>query len=115
MMCGQYTRYRRWTRVAVLSETIEWIDESDVPDEAKKTQRPSMTLPPDLHLPAVPQRQASAPPGGHSRGSSIASVDGLRLTTEPSEYVSGTPVSPTSDDRSRLRQRLKAVVNGTGH
>lgn len=96
----------------MLSEIIEWIDESEVPDEAKKTQRPSMTLHPDVH---VPQRQASAPAGSHSRNSSIASTDGLHITTEPSEYVLGTPVSPISDDGSRLRQRLKAVVNGTGH
>lgn len=100
----------------MLSETIEWIDESEVPDEAKKTQRPSMTLHPDAHVPAEPQRQASVPAVSHSRNTSMTSNDGLRINTEGPEYVLGTPVSPMSDDGgSRLRQRLKAVVNGTGH
>ncbi|KAI0093306.1 integral peroxisomal membrane peroxin-domain-containing protein [Irpex rosettiformis] len=103
---GKYTRYRRWTRVAVLNESVEFVDASSVDLATRIEQSPTTltrTLPPalsgasssssDQHVPLSP------------------TVSAVSVGTQGSSP--STPQSPTvDDDRSRLRQRLKAAVRG---
>ncbi|EKM54033.1 uncharacterized protein PHACADRAFT_185024 [Phanerochaete carnosa HHB-10118-sp] len=119
----KYTRYRRWTRVAVLSESIEWVDDADVPADAKLGGRLSGIAP--LHNPEhVPAHAASAPPSviHHEQvlpsparkviqeSAAVPPTYATHVTAEPTSATAAT-----SDEGSRLRQRLKAVVSGVGH
>lgn len=114
----QYTRYRRWTRVAVLSETVEWVNEEDVPAEAKDGQRllglPLVQSPLDIH--AQPNASTVA---GHKVDTPLTSP--TRKGTQDSigsvssQTSSDHSATPSSDEGSRLRQRLRAVVNGVAH
>jgi len=93
---GKFTRYRRWTRIAVLTETSEIVDASD-------------------YGVAEANMDAFSTQSRVSTGLSLASSTG-------SNYEHGSvPPSPTSSTRSRSRsrsrgrltQRLKAVVDGS--
>lgn len=85
----KYTRYRRWTRVAVLSETIETVEAGEVgvtwPTQDSKDPAAHSTL----SLPPTP-----------SKGEAF-----------PSDSL--TQESPKDGNRGLLRQRLKAAVDGS--
>ncbi|KAF7983264.1 hypothetical protein HWV62_22896 [Athelia sp. TMB] len=83
---GKYTRYRRWTRVAVLSETIEVV-EGDELGVAGASVKPEVKSTPTLQMPAAP---------------TLTSQDDAQAQAAP-------PDSPT---RSALRQRLMAAAGG---
>jgi len=95
---GKYTRYRRWTRVALLTETVEYIEADELGVHADKspampihsvpTLSPASTASSDHHIPLSP---ALSPVSVSTQGSST---------------------SPVEDDRSRLRRRLKEAVRG---
>jgi hypothetical protein len=114
----QYTRYRRWTRVAVLNETVEWIDEADVPTEVKAARRlsgvPILQSPvdaqPNTSSTASSKTDTVTSPVRKSTQDSIGSVTSHASSEHPIQQHSGT-----QDEGSRLRQRLKAVVNGVAH
>ncbi|KAH7913175.1 integral peroxisomal membrane peroxin-domain-containing protein [Hygrophoropsis aurantiaca] len=102
---GKYTRYRRWTRIAILVETIELVGPGDV-----GIVRGSSTF-------------------GDETVSSMASSTGPSLASPTlSAFSEGESTASTISDtgkdggkggegrrRSILRQRLKAVVDGSGH
>ncbi|KAI0700916.1 integral peroxisomal membrane peroxin-domain-containing protein [Cytidiella melzeri] len=100
---GKYTRYRRWTRVAVLTETIEDVEAGAGDLGMRVDQSPTIAvrpLPPILAL---------------ASGSSSSDQQSL-LSPTLSPVSVGTPditASVVEDDRSRLRQRLKAAVRGS--
>jgi len=86
---GKYTRYRRWTRVAVLSETVESVDggEVGVVRPVNHSELEIVTPPSNSHLP-LPTLEAS-----------------------PSNSLSSE--SPKDGTRGLLRQRLKAALDGS--
>ncbi|KIM74376.1 hypothetical protein PILCRDRAFT_828354 [Piloderma croceum F 1598] len=94
---GKFTRYRRWTRIAVLTETSEIVDASD-------------------YGVAQANIDTFSTQSRVSTGLSLASSTG-------SQYENGSvPPSPASSTRSRSRsrsrgrlsQRLRAVVDRSG-
>ena len=91
----QFTRFRKWTRVAVLTESIEHVDGGPVgvrldgPPLAAKSNLPPSPL--NITHTLIEQPTALAP---------------------VSEGAQATITSPAEDERSRLRQRLKAAVRG---
>lgn len=87
----KFTRYRRWTRVAVLSETVEHVEAGELHPDGSLTQS-SHHLPP-LILAGTKIEQP------------------LQLSPV-SQGAQATISSPAEDERSRLRQRLKAAVKG---
>ncbi|KIP08297.1 hypothetical protein PHLGIDRAFT_29638 [Phlebiopsis gigantea 11061_1 CR5-6] len=123
---GKYTRFRRWSRIAVLTETVEWVDESDIPPEIKSGSRMS-GLPPlslqessryqsesSLPLARSPDTPLSSPLARKSTGTleSVGTTAGGHVRAASVDRASSPPVV---DEGSRLRQRLKAVVSGVGH
>ena len=98
----QYTRYRRWTRVAVLNETVEHVDGTgDVGTRIE--QSPNAMIRP---LPPVLSTASS--------GSSEQTHTPLSPAVSPVSVATqdNAPTTAIDDDRSRLRQRLKAAVRG---
>ncbi|KAI0344639.1 hypothetical protein BDW22DRAFT_1418833 [Trametopsis cervina] len=94
---GKYTRYRKWTRVAVLTETVDYVDAGEV--GIRVDQSPASLA---RSLPPPPINLASpSPSDGHAP-----------LPPAVSPISVGTLESSAEDDRSRLRQRLKAAVRG---
>ncbi|KAH7923927.1 hypothetical protein BV22DRAFT_1105784 [Leucogyrophana mollusca] len=104
---GKYTRYRRWTRIATLIETVELAGPGEL-----GIIRGSGAI----------GSESSVPSATATSGPSVASPT---LSTF-SEAESNSSASETSKDeksgrdglgrtRSMLRQRLKAVVDGSGH
>lgn len=110
----------------MLNETIEWVNEADIPSEARSGTRiagiPSLP-PPDntqrqlepLSIPAHSVDAAITSPPNARKGSAdaVAHAAGAQPTVDHTTVLS--PTLMTSDEGSRLRQRLKAVVSGVGH
>ncbi|TBU38599.1 integral peroxisomal membrane peroxin-domain-containing protein [Dichomitus squalens] len=129
---GKYTRYRRWTRIAVLTETVEvvgpgelGIRRDELPAPALEASAPSLVIPSlsqtvaagprtPLKEPADNSNNTASRPGHSRSSSSTASWPPAEAISR--ETVTVTPASsPAVDDSaSRLRQRLKAAVLGTG-
>lgn len=110
--------------MAVLSETIEWVDDSDIPSDVKLGKQllgmPSLPLQesmrhqseplPIIHDPEIPLTSpAGVRKAGLEPNNVTPSGHGRTASTDSTASVSVT------DEGSRLRQRLKAVVNGVGH
>ena len=103
---SQYTRYRRWTRVAVLTETVEIVEPGEL---GIRRDEPV----PDVHT-------AEAAPAPLSISTqSPADGPGAKAETMPetqSPTTSDGPRSSIDEEGSRLKQRLKAAVkSATGH
>ncbi|KAG8899779.1 hypothetical protein FRC01_010370 [Tulasnella sp. 417] len=82
---GKYTRYRRWTRIAVLEETIELVEGSDHSD-----------------LPTTPERR-----GSHDR----PQVD-TDNQFQPQNLARASPISPSTSTAEgySLRERLSKLT-----
>ncbi|THH29852.1 hypothetical protein EUX98_g4327 [Antrodiella citrinella] len=109
---GKYTRYRRWTRIAVLSETIEPVGPGDV--GIQKSNLPPGTLAP-LPLPISPPSTIS-PPVSTTTPSFPGQLTSPppSATTSESASVPTPSIAPCEDkDVNRLRQRLQNVVKRT--
>ena len=89
MIRTQYTRYRRWTRIAVLTETIEYVGPGPLGIHTGITPSSSPTL--SEATPALTEKSPLLLPNAKTE------------TDIP-------PQTPIDDDRSRLRQRLRAAV-----
>ncbi|KAI0790692.1 integral peroxisomal membrane peroxin-domain-containing protein [Abortiporus biennis] len=89
---GKYTRYRRWTRIAVLSETVEPVAPGEVGIWKDGPSTSTTTSPP---------KPVTVEPHNDEHRSS------LELHAE-----SMSTTSSADSDRSRLRQRLQAAVKG---
>ncbi|KAH9913465.1 integral peroxisomal membrane peroxin-domain-containing protein [Epithele typhae] len=106
---GKYTRYRRWTRVAVLTESIEIVGPGELGVQRDEPFSPSSSVSSNDSLPLVPKpvspvlstlplsprgviENGNAPEGG--------SLSGHARTDSGSENT------------SKLAQRLKAAVKG---
>ncbi|RPD54180.1 hypothetical protein L226DRAFT_536093 [Lentinus tigrinus ALCF2SS1-7] len=106
---GKYTRYRRWTRIAVLTETIELVEPGEL---GIRRDEPV----PDVHNPAGPPAPLtiSTQPPAESSGAKAEVAHETAMTESPT--TSEGPRSSIDDDGSRLRQRLAAAVkSATGH
>ncbi|GJE96712.1 integral peroxisomal membrane peroxin-domain-containing protein [Phanerochaete sordida] len=121
---GKYTRFRRWTRVAVLSETVEAVADADVPADAKAGSRLPAPAPALVHSASAPAPAPAAHdtlPAPVRRGSGDAGgapTYAANITAEPTSPTGAAGAAgpaPAADEGSRLRQRLKAVVNSVGH
>lgn len=104
--CSQYTRYRRWTRVAVLTETVELVEPGELGirrDEPVPDVHNAESSPAPLSISTQPALQ----PQG----------DGASAKAETqSPTTSEGPRSSIDEEGSRLKQRLKAAVkSATGH
>ncbi|EIW63436.1 uncharacterized protein TRAVEDRAFT_142328 [Trametes versicolor FP-101664 SS1] len=106
---GKYTRYRRWTRVAVLTETVEL-----VPPGELGIQRDESTSVSDGHDAGTVATPAQ---NGDAKAQPQEPTDGAHLPgSTGAAAASAEIVQPAEDEGSRLRQRLKAAVKGaTGH
>ncbi|KAH7885639.1 integral peroxisomal membrane peroxin-domain-containing protein [Phlebopus sp. FC_14] len=98
---GKYTRYRRWTRIATLTETVELVGPGE--------------------LGVVRDSGAFSTLSGGSTGSmATAGASSPTMSSfSDSETVTTAPEPPkeqqASGTRNMLRQRLKAVMDGSGH
>lgn len=91
---GKFTRYRRWTRIAVLAETVEYVGPGELgvfKDNAAPTLQPVVAVNPAVAT------TGTAPPKDD------------RPTQDPGSPTSMTTESSTSSNS--LRQRLKAAVH----
>ncbi|KAI0744856.1 integral peroxisomal membrane peroxin-domain-containing protein [Earliella scabrosa] len=107
---GKYTRYRRWTRVAVLTETVEIVGPGELGIQRDEPVLPAV----DVHHPEPsPPPALPAPPAVSIQNAQAESVN----DTMAHETQSPTRLSISLEEEgSRLRQRLKAAVMGaTGH
>ncbi|KAI8975854.1 integral peroxisomal membrane peroxin-domain-containing protein [Trametes punicea] len=125
---GKYTRYRRWTRVAVLTETIELVGPGELGIQ-RDEPLPASSIPSSVSGPVPDPGADSASPSGKSQAQASKDLHTTRSaeaeggqttqagsTKEGKEIDGGTAagviVQPGEDEGSRLRQRLKAVVKG---
>ena len=103
---SQYTRYRRWTRVAILLETVKIVE----PGELGICRDEPV---PDVHT----AKAAPAPLSIYTQPP--ADDPGAKAETMPetqSPTTSEGPRSSIDEEGSRLKQRLKAAVkSATGH
>ncbi|CAE7182674.1 unnamed protein product [Rhizoctonia solani] len=104
---GKYTRYRVWTRCAVLVEDIEELDESalsstsDKPANSSNLQAPTTTL-------IAPNSQPSSPQKGHKHTLSEGGASmGLWRASSTSFNI--------GDRESTLTSRLKSVLEHRGN
>ncbi|KAH9894896.1 integral peroxisomal membrane peroxin-domain-containing protein [Cubamyces lactineus] len=138
---GKYTRYRRWTRVAVLTETVELVGPGELGIQRDETL-PLSSSDPQQADNAAPTAAGDAKSSASSAGkpqvepttakdatasSSTTSQNGhapangdpnlgSKDTGSGTTAAAGLIVQPGEDEGSRLRQRLKAAVKGaTGH
>lgn len=81
---GKYTRYRRWTRIAVLEETIELVEGGDPND-----------------LPATPERRASQ---------DRPQVDTANQV-QPQNLATASPVSSVSPGTTALEDKGNSLIN----
>ncbi|PIL33834.1 hypothetical protein GSI_03540 [Ganoderma sinense ZZ0214-1] len=128
---GKYTRFRRWTRIAVLTETIEIVGPGELGvrrDEyqlepagvsvSKSVSDPITPSPsqPATTAPRTPVKALSDPSTngmGHHHTSSSSSTASLPPPPSDGANKDGvTPQSSPAKEESRLRQRLKAAVMG---
>ncbi|KAH9858580.1 integral peroxisomal membrane peroxin-domain-containing protein [Lenzites betulinus] len=112
---GKYTRNRRWTRVAVLSETVELVEPGELGirrDEVSDSETTSDAVAADPAPQAVtPETTAKPLPNIAQKDIPIPSHD-----IPGPGAAAAVIVQPAEDAGSRLRQRLKAAVNGaTSH
>ncbi|KAI0766855.1 integral peroxisomal membrane peroxin-domain-containing protein [Trametes elegans] len=102
---GKYTRYRRWTRVAILVESVELVEPGELgiqrEDPVDTLNTPGAIL--DTTPPSAPTQSPKA---------SLKSVTGDIPKLPESASPQAAIVQPTEDEGSRLRQRLKAAVKG---
>ncbi|CUA74366.1 hypothetical protein RSOLAG22IIIB_11154 [Rhizoctonia solani] len=101
---GKYTRYRVWTRCAVLVEDIEELDESALsttPPDSDKPANPSNLQAPTTVI--APNPQLSSPQKGHKQTLSEggASMGSWRVSSTGSSV---------GDRESTLTSRLKSVL-----
>ncbi|KAG8732178.1 hypothetical protein FRC11_000234 [Ceratobasidium sp. 423] len=104
---GKYTRYRVWTRCAVLVEDIEELDESELSGATPTSDKPSSS--PKLQAPTTlisPNPQLS-PQKGHKH---TLSEGGVSLGT----WRASSSSSSVSDRESTLTSRLKSVLEHRG-
>jgi hypothetical protein len=108
----QYTRYRRWTRIAVLREEIEVVD-----DEVSSRTPASSPSKPKPQAPPSPTRLVAQTPasGGGASITGMPTVSTSPTTATTGQVESATTIQGTSKDKegdsaSKLRQRLKAAV-----
>ncbi|KAI0360928.1 hypothetical protein OH77DRAFT_1418980 [Trametes cingulata] len=117
---GKYTRYRRWTRVAVLTETVELVEPGEL--GIQRDQPAPASTGPDAQK-ADPAASPTTSPKVQPRSDAKAlpPPEGVKLDGHPPSHgdggvVSAEIVQPAEDEGSRLRQRLKAAVKGaTSH
>ncbi|KAF8688587.1 Integral peroxisomal membrane peroxin, partial [Rhizoctonia solani] len=102
---GKYTRYRVWTRCAVLIEEIEELDELELTNALTTTDNPSS--PSNLQAPttliAPNQQLSSSPQKGHKH---TLSEGGASMGT----WRASSTGSSVSDRESTLTSRLKSVL-----
>ncbi|KAI1783147.1 integral peroxisomal membrane peroxin-domain-containing protein [Ganoderma leucocontextum] len=133
---GKYTRFRRWTRIAVLTETVEIVGAGELgirrdeyqpacvlpasgssklgSDSGSITPSPSQgaTVPPHTPTKPLPEHSSGGAGTGHQRTSS-SSASWPPPPADSANKETGTPQSSPAKEESRLRQRLKAAVLGT--
>ena len=116
----QYTRFRRWTRVAVLTETVELVGpgplgvQRDGEPATPSSPAPAPDTPASPAL-APPSASGSAPPSPIvlMQPRALPAMDGGR--SEPSTAETNAHAAPqgsVEEGASRLTQRLKAAVKG---
>ncbi|KAI0686201.1 hypothetical protein C8Q76DRAFT_803960 [Earliella scabrosa] len=108
---GKYTRYRRWTHVAVLTETVEIVR----PGELSIQRDELMLLAMDVHHPepSPPPPALPAPPAVSIQNAQAESVNDT--TAHETQSPTRSSIS-LEEEGSMLRQRLKAaMMSATGH
>ncbi|KAI0633737.1 integral peroxisomal membrane peroxin-domain-containing protein [Trametes polyzona] len=109
---GKYTRYRRWTRVAVLTETVEIVEPGEL---GIRRDDPPPPLEGGGDGTGVASPTQAAPPNGNAQPPSRG-IAPSQDVPPPDNAASAVIVQPAEDEGSRLRQRLKAAVKGaTSH
>ncbi|TDL24183.1 hypothetical protein BD410DRAFT_802050 [Rickenella mellea] len=106
---GKYTRYRRWTRIAVLSEIVEPATAAEVQEQIRRTQQSvnASKMTPNSS-PTLTKREINTSASGVVGEGSEAPASPVQRqrsemgSTEEEKRTLGSP---------SLRQRLKAVVH----
>ncbi|KAL0956091.1 hypothetical protein HGRIS_002259 [Hohenbuehelia grisea] len=127
---GKYTRFRRWTRIAVVEETVQYTEDGDIDAARAAIQTQHYTTPP-LDPPGSPPRLVQPSPtlaaGTFARGSDpVPDLDDqLPAPSSVAPLAAGiagstkskttTTARPKEDhDDSPLRQRLKSALQRAG-
>ncbi|KAH8107801.1 integral peroxisomal membrane peroxin-domain-containing protein [Cristinia sonorae] len=116
---GKYTRFRRWTRIAVLTETIEPVGPGELgvhkssssPTTTTHPAPPNFTATLTSPTPVKPQLSTTNPlPSPTSSLDSAAVSSSLDTSSSPTTAsFTGVPC----EDANRLKQRLQNVVKRT--
>ncbi|KAI0737636.1 integral peroxisomal membrane peroxin-domain-containing protein [Daedaleopsis nitida] len=119
---GKYTRFRRWTRIAVLTETVEIVEPGELGIQRDEPVYDPHHPPPT----AGPVQAASSPATAVS--AELAQAESAKTDTSADKggeeqtkahhapSASRSSIASLEEEGSRLRQRLKAAVMGaTGH
>ncbi|KAG1799795.1 integral peroxisomal membrane peroxin-domain-containing protein [Suillus plorans] len=107
---GKYTRFRRWTRIAVLSETVELVGpgELGIVRDATEGSGYGTAMSSIFGSTGTPSISAISP-----TLSSFSELEMQSTVTAPESQKDGKDGKDGSSTRNMLRQRLKAVVEGT--
>lgn len=109
---GKYTRFRRWTRIAVLSETVELVGPGDlgVVRDSMELSGYGTATSSIFGSTGTPSISAISP-----TLSSFSDLDMQSTVTAPEPQRDVKDGQDSGSMRNMLRQRLKAVVEGTTH
>lgn len=109
---GKYTRFRRWTRIAVLSEIVELVGPGDlgVVRDSGELGGYATAASSIFGSTGTPSISANSP-----TLSSFSDLEMQSTVTAPEPSKDGKDVKDGGSARNMLRQRLKAVVEGTTH
>ncbi|KAH6914115.1 integral peroxisomal membrane peroxin-domain-containing protein [Coprinopsis sp. MPI-PUGE-AT-0042] len=107
---GKYTRYRRWTRVAVLTEFSEVVDATT---ESKPALRPKGTKPSPMILEDPPVATNQAPASAPVLAPLDVTSSPVPTSAPPSAAKLAGDLNPASPLKQRLRQALHKGSHGT--
>lgn len=109
---GKYTRFRRWTRIAVLTETVELVGpgELGVLRDSMEFSGYGTATSSIFGSTGTPSISANSP-----TLSSFSESEMQSTMTAPESQKDGKDGKDGGSTRNMLRQRLKAVVEGTTH
>lgn len=109
---GKYTRFRRWTRIAVLSETVELVGPGELGILRDSTEfsgygTATSSIFGSTSTPSISVNSPTL--------SSFSELEMQSTVTAPESQKDGKDGKDGGSTRNMLRQRLKAVVEGTTH
>ena len=95
----KFTRYRRWTRIAILQELVDAASAEEIESERHSFYRSDTRL--AIHAIDKPQTDSGAGGAGTARSDGLSGSEDTSLSLSPKDE---------NDDSHKLRKRLKAFI-----